>query len=306
MKSEDGAVEFGAVLILFFLSSLISGLVLFAQVTMTYNQRYKNNVDSKNNADLLLQEILNDVQDLKDYEYDYKDNNLLRHLESKYTRFRLTFADVSSGYHLDFLSDDDLADEKLSEYLFINKHPGDFIAWRNNNGLSTSIEKWKPFLRQEIFDACVCYGWLHLSQSDSYAFRSFYGFFDTNDPDKLFPLVNTFPLMNVNMVSPDILEPLIMRTSFKLEKPKEKFEALKQKLSNGPVLKPDISSILSIPVTNPLFTYLGVKTAFWGVRFYPAESIRVEAIIAAIPDKFGNGEVISEYKLIDRSIIYEY
>jgi hypothetical protein len=305
MKNEEGAVELGALAILLFLTSLMSGIVLLAQVTMTYGRRSGDNFAEKEAVNRLLQKMVSEIRELRGYDYDHKDNTLLRSLESTYADKGLTINDVSSGYHLDFLTDEDLEDTILAEYLFLSKNASDFKDWRNNNGLSVSSEPWKPFLRQEVWEACSSYGWVHKRLVQSYAFRSISNTFDITDLDKLFPLVNELPLMNVNMVSPDILAPLIMRPSFKIENPAEKFTALKQKLLSGPVLKSDISAVLNIPVSNQLFSYLGVKTTFWKLRFFMRPGLRIEAILAAVPEEHGDGETIAEYRLIERSFIYE-
>lgn len=105
------------------------------------------------------------------------------------------------------------------------------------------------------------------------------------------------------MVNPDILYPFIMRSTFKVEKPKEKADALKSKLNSGPVLHADISSILKIPINHPLMEYFGTKTSFWKIYFVMHPSLKVEAIVAAFPKKDGAIQEIEAYRLIDRSFI---
>jgi hypothetical protein len=301
MKKDSGFIEFSAVLLLFFIAAVISGGVLLAAAAMTYSQTDNHDFDNKLAADLMLDEITAKMQTLRQYQYDYKNNDVIVSLCREYENYGLEFTDASSGYHLDFLSDEDIADGNIAKYLFVDNTGVGFTAWRNANGLSVSKTAWKEFVKEETWESCVSYGWLHKNDIASFAFRSISKSFAVAAPDKLFPLVNEFPRMNVNMVNPDILRPLIMRSSFKIEKPNEKADALINKLRGGPVLQADISSVLKIPVNHPLMGYFGTKTAFWKIHFVMSPSLKVEAVVAAIPKKDGAIQEIEEYRLIDRS-----
>jgi len=303
MKQDSGAVEFSAVLLLFFIVAIISGGVLFASAAMTYSQTDTHDFDNNLAADVLLDGIIAKIQPLRLYPYDDVNNELITSLSREYRDYGLQFADVSSGYHLDFLSDADMADGNLTKYLFLDNTGSGFVTWRNAHGLSTSKSGWREFVKEEAWESCVSYGWLYNNDTESFAFRSIVRSFATAAPDKLFPLVNDFPRMNVNMVNPDILRPLIIRSAFKVEKPGEKADTLINKLRAGPILHADISSILKIPVNHPLMGYFGTKTAFWKIRFTMPSSQEVEAIVAAIPKKDGAVQEIELYQLIDRRFL---
>jgi hypothetical protein len=305
MHKEEGAIEIGAVLLLFFLASLLSGVILFTAAGMTYFQRNKNNFTEKTNALDMLNAVVGDMQELKEYPYDDPENAVLGRLYLAYGGYSLEIKDVSSGYHLDFLSDKDIADKLIVEYLFVNNDASGFIRQRDANGLSRSTEKWREFVKEEAFASCVSYGWIPAGQTDSFAFRTVRASWGTDHAETLFPLVNNFPVMNVNMAAPDMLKPLIMRNEFKIEKAPEKFEALKNKLLAGPVMDSDLSSIMQIPLSNSLFNYLGTKTAFWKISFvFPGTGL-VEGIVAAIPQKDGKRQEIEEYRLIDWRFIHD-
>jgi hypothetical protein len=303
MRRDEGAVEFGSVMVLFFIVSLIAGGVLFASTGMVYTQTYSAGYERKKAADLFLRTVVDEMQPLKDYEYDSADNVLLNNLRVKYAEYGLEFSDVSSGYHLDFLSDEDLADHNLCEFLFLDGAGSNFITWRGNNGLSTSKTPWREMIKEAAWDSCVSYGWLHTSNAESFAYKAVVKTFSSANKDGLFPMVNDFPLININMVKPEILRPLIMRPSFKIKNPKEKADALINKLGAGPVLYADISSMMETPVTNPLMNYLGTKTAFWKIYFVMDGTLKVEAVAAAIPVRNGKIQEIEKYQLLDRSFI---
>ncbi|MCL2762104.1 MAG: hypothetical protein FWD36_02705 [Treponema sp.] len=303
MKKDSGYIEFNAVLLLFFIVAVISGGIWYAKAAITYSQTDNHDFNTKLAADILLDEIIAKMQPLRLYQYDDKNNEVITSLCREYEEYGLEFTDISSGYHLDFLSDTDMADSNLARYLFADNTGAAFTAWRNINGLSVSKAVWREFIKEEAWGACVSYGWLYKNDTESFAFRNISRSFAITETEKLFPLVNDFPRMNVNMVNPDILRPLIMRNSFKIERPNEKTDALINRLRSGPILHSDISSILSIPINHPLMSYLGTKTSFWKIRFIMNPSMELEAIIAAIPKKNGNIQEIELYRLIDRSFL---
>jgi len=303
MKKDAGFIEFNAVLLLFFIAAIISGGVLYAAVTMTFSHTDNRDFNNKQAADRLIDEIIEKMQPLRLYQYDHDNNEIIASLCREYDNYGLEFSDISSGYHLDFLSDADMADNNITRYLFLDNSGAGFTAWRNANGLSVSKALWREFVKEEAWESCVSYGWLHKNDVASFAFRSISRSFAVTAPDKLFPLVNEFPRMNVNMVNPDMLRPLIMRSSFRIERPNEKADALITRLRGGPVLHADISSILRIPVNHPLMGYFGTKTAFWKISFTMPSSLEVEAVVAAIPKKNGAIQEIELYRLIDRSFL---
>jgi hypothetical protein len=305
-EQEEGAIEFGAAVILVFLVALLSGSVLLISTNIIYFKRNNNEQNEKIEMDIVLREIVASLQPLKAYEYDDYRNPLLQDLRAMYSKYSLDFEDISSGYHVDFLPDSDLQDQRLSEFLFLNNSASGFIAFRNIHGLSNDKTIWKPYIKEEAWNSCVSYGWIHTSQLESFAFKTAASSYRMTVIESLFPLVNDFPLMNVNMVKPEALIPLITRSSFKIEKADEKAETFKNKLLQGPVVASDISSFLGIPYDHALFTYIGTKTAFWKLRIKYRSNMYAEAIVACIPKKNGAFQEISEYKLIDRTIHYEY
>lgn len=300
MKKDSGFIEYNAALLLFFIAALISGGALYTSAAINLSRSDNRDFNNKLAADLLLDEIIGKTQPLRLYQYDDKNNALIKSLCHEYESFRLEITDVSSGYHLDFLSDEDMADLSLTGLLFLDNSGTNFTSWRNANGLSVSKTAWREFVKEEAWPFVVSYGWLNKNDTESFAFRNIRRSFAVADPDKLFPLVNHFPRMNVNMVNPEILRPLIARASFKIEKPNEKADTLINRLKSGPASRSDISSILDIPDSHQLMSYLGTKTAFWKLRFIMPSSLAIEAIIAAVPNKDGGAQEVALYKLIDR------
>jgi hypothetical protein len=201
------------------------------------------------------------------------------------------------------LPDSELADTKLSAYIFRNGEPADFIRYRNNRGLATDAEEFRPFVNEKVFPFCVVYGWLNVSHASSFAFKEISASFKTTDYDKLFPLLNNFPLININFVNPEVVELFIMRSSFAIPNAKEKYQTLKAKMEQGSIFDDvDLVSLLSIPAANKIFNYIGGKTSFWKIVFN-VKGIIVEAIVAAIPEKEGDPRKVERYDLLDRRFI---
>jgi len=307
MKKDAGYIEFNAVLLLFFIAAVITGGVLYAASAINYSQTNKRDFNNKLAADIMLDEIIEKMQQLVLYQYDDENNEIIASLSREYQNYNLEITDISSGFHLDFLSDADMADRNLTRFLFSDNTGAAFTAWRNANGLAVSKTAWREFVKEEAWLSVVSHGWLHKNDLDSFAFRSISGSFGVSDPDKLFPLVNDFPRINVNMVDPDIIRPLIIRSSFRIERANERASELINRLKNGPLMHADISSTLRIPVSHPLMSYLGTKTAFWRMRFTIGAGgqppLEVEAIVAAVPKKDGGAQDIELYRLIDRRFL---
>jgi hypothetical protein len=211
----------------------------------------------------------------------------------------LDIRDVSSGYRLDFLSDEELANPLLRNYLFTDA--AGFTGLRESRGLSPDRETWRPFVKDSAWDACVSYGWLNPARGDSFALRYVKHSFGEGG---LFPLVNRLPMMNINMIEAETAEPLIRTPGFGVKSPMEKMEALREALRRGPVSKGELSALLELSGDSRIFSYLGVKTAFWKIRFAIPSGFYAEAVLAAIP-KSMETDTIGEYRLIDRSISRE-
>jgi len=304
MKNDSGFVQFGAVLLLFFIAALVAGGALFAASARTLWQADTRDFNNKMAADLLLDGIIEKMQGLTAFQEDAEGNELIASLTREYQRYMLEITDISSGYNLNFLSDADMADSNLMRFLFLDNTGAAFTAWRNVNGLSHSKYAWREFVREDAWDSIVAHGWLHKNDTDSFAFRYISASFGITGTEQLFPLANEFPRMNVNMLSPQAVRPLIIRGSFRIERAHERVTVLMTRLeSGGPVSHAEISSILRIPVSHPLMSYLGSKTAFWQLCFRMPCSLRVQAIVAAIPKRDGGVQEVEYYRLIERRFL---
>jgi hypothetical protein len=303
-KMEDGWIEPAVVFLLLFIAALVFGAGTVFCANSIYFKKNKQQFDLKQDADKLLEKIVVDFQELKEEKSDSIYHPLIENLLVEYKNYGLEIKDVSSGIHLDFLPDSDLSDARISSYIFKNDNAADFIRYRNLNGLITDVEKLRPYVKEKIFDFCKVYGWLSISHETSFAFKTISNSFKTANIKELFPLVNNFPLININNVNFEIVEIFITRKSFSIPNVKEKYQILKSKMEQKNMLDDiAIASILSVPVTNKIFCYFGGKTSFWQVTFNASAIYKVEAVIAAIPEEEGDHRKVSRYDLIERRFI---
>ena len=302
-RKETGWISVASILFLLLIAALVSGLALMFTTSNIYFKKNQNDYRIKKEADILLDKILFDIQSFKEENYDSSDNKYINSFIDKYNNWNLTLTDISSGLHLDFLPDSDLTDPLLSKFVFLNNQPYGFITYRNEYGLSNNIDGWKPYINEDAISSCVSFGWLQKSHESSFAFNEISRNFSTSDSDKLFPLVNTFPLINVNFVKPELIELFVLRPSFEIKQAKEKYKKLKTRLEQRPLDDLDIAEILEVPLTNKIFAYLGAKTSFWKITFIIEGKYLVQAIIAAVPDEKYNPRAVEKYILVDRRFL---
>ena len=300
MKKDAGFAEFNAVLILFFVAAAVTGVVIYASSSFNYSKADDNDFRKKARADVLLDEIMEKMQALVSRPFDDRESDVIASICGEYGGYGLKITDVSSGFNLNFMSDADIADASVAGLLFADNSGSAFLARRNLRGLAVDKEEWRGLIKEEAWEHVVCYGWLNKNDTDSFAFRNISGSFGTKDTEKLFPVVNNFPRMNVNMVNPEILRPLVKRSAFKIERPDERADALIKKLNEGPLTHAQIASIMGITVNHPLAAYLGTKTAFWKLNFEMPDGLKTEAIAAAVPLKDGKVQEIEKYRLTER------
>jgi hypothetical protein len=276
------------------LGTLSSGSTLFTAAVARYAERSRHDFRTKEHIAAMLTDMEERLQSLASFDADYPDHPVLVDIMNAYAAQGLVISDVSSGIHLDFLPDSDLAQPALAAFLFATGTPDAFIAWRNAAGLSHTVDAWEPFLTSEGKDCCAAYGWVQVRLRDSFAFASVAASFGASDEASLFPLVNDQALINVNAVDRRLLQPLLKRAEWKIAA--EKINNLERKLEAGPLAEGDVRATLGLPPEHLVYRYLGVKTQFWELRFTEAP-YQVRAVAAALPDR--NSPAVKAYQLIE-------
>ncbi|HHU37653.1 MAG TPA: hypothetical protein GXZ47_10585 [Treponema sp.] len=300
-KRKQGSIEPGSLLIILFISVLLSGLSVYAFSSFDYYT--KNVIENQRMKEIkhLLYLVISDMQIMVNDEIDYPDDPSILFLRSKYDKNELILKDVSSGYHIDFMPDDLLASSSISEYLFLGESAISYIKHRDENGFSMTNAALEQFIKRPVLASCTVLGWLNINEQKSFAFKEISATFNSTDTDVLFPVVNTMPMTNVNMIEPEILTPLLYSGFFGIEKVSAANERMIARFGFGPVDDTDISAVLKVPESSRLFTYLGGKTSFWEL-FFTIHDVTVNALIGGIPDKNNKSRMVKEYRLVDWSM----
>jgi hypothetical protein len=228
---------------------------------------------------------------------DYEEHPVLENIRAEFGPYGIKIEDASSGLHLDFLSDGFLAE--IAPYVFKSGNADGFIALRNSIGLTSEKEKWKGFVKEEVFPDVSCYGWLNNEEGGDYAKKTIAVSRGARNENELFPVMNSLPSMNVNNMRRELLEALLSIPSWKISAASDKAKRLSEESERGAIGNGVLRTVLALPETHKVYRYLGVKTQFWRVS-YRYEDLRVSIILAAIPEI--SGRAIAEYKITERSI----
>jgi hypothetical protein len=285
-----------AAVVVLFLGVLTTGAVLYTAAVMKFFDRSRNTFREKEAALELLDLIVLRFEDLVREEADDAGHPVLERLRSDYAGQSLSIVDVSSGCNLNFLPEADLSDPALAAFLFASGSAEPFFAFRKIRGFVTDAEEWTPFLKEEALRSVVSSGWFSAFHVDSETFAMLAASFGRGDAAGLYPLVNKMPLINVNTVDPALLKPLLSRSAWRVPNAGVKAAALTSRLERGPLTGLELRSILGLPESHRVFRYLGVKSAFWRIRF-TSRRYRVAALIAAVPGK--GREAVERYQLVE-------
>jgi hypothetical protein len=290
--------SFSAAVMVIFLGMLAGGAMLPAAAVMKYVDRDKADFREREGMGDLLDGMVRRFEELAAEESDGRDHPVLEEIRSDYAAYGLSIKDISSGLNLNFLPDADLSDPAMAAFLFSGGNAGAFLSRRKITGFEQSMEGWKTFLTEEGFSAAVCYGWFstaHIGQ------ETFVRLSSGREEGELFPLVNDLALINVNTADPSLFAPLLSRASWRIPQAARKAEALVKRLEGGRVSAGELRSLLGLSGEHELFRYLGVKTAFWALRFEKGKYV-MDAVVAAVPGAVrgeGSRGIVERYRLIE-------
>jgi hypothetical protein len=291
------SIAAAAVLVIF--GAMASGASFLSASVTGYVRRSRTDFRTRERIETMLGDMEARLQDLAAYDMDYPGHPVLLNMTAAYAANNLTITDISSGIHLDFLPDSDLASPPLASFLFADGSAAAFIAWRNSAGLSRDTAEWELYLTAEALECCVSYGWIQVHHRDSFAFTEVSSTFgaastDVRDDAGLFPLVNDRALINVNAADSRIFAPLLKRPDWRIST--DKIEALENKIAAGPIEEGDLRAVLGLPADHMAYRYLGVKTQFWELCFNEAP-YTVRAVAAALPRRGVAG--VESYRIIE-------
>lgn len=263
MNKDEGFMTLTGILIIFFLSILLSVLCSLVYSNRKYIDAYQSELEKKEKCKLILKDIISDLNRLKYEESDYYELDIIKEIFRKYEDKKFVMKDCSSNINVNFFKKDFLENEDVKNYLYLKQSENQ-----------------------------IYYGWINKNWSDEETRKKIDKEFD----GKNLVIINEMPLINIYMCDLELLD--VIANYFKIknyEKNKyELYELINQKKIN----KENIKKILSVSDNSMIFEILGTKTSFWNISFSESGK-RVNAVIAAIPE---SKDKIKEYKLIEMLI----
>jgi len=295
---DSGSIELGGLLIFLFVAAILSCLSYYGATSIRHFKRNHDEMQSRSEAYALLQSIVLDMQTLTDEPIDYPGNPSVLDLESKYSANALRLTDASSGYHLDCMPDDLLQSASIRAFVFIDASSAVYENHRTRNGPVTNEIQLAAFVRPETVPFCTIYGWINERECQAFACKIIERNFSINDAKNAFPLVNNLAMMNINMMDPAALIPLLHAGSWGIKNIDKAEVRLLSIARAGPVGDAELAVALGVPAKSRIFAYLGGKTSFWRLLLtHNGHAIR--AIVAGIPEEDEESRRVGEYRLMD-------
>jgi hypothetical protein len=295
---DSGSIELGVLLILLFVAAILSCLSYYGASSMLHIKRNHEAMQSRSEAIAIVRSIVLDMQVLAHEPIDYPGNPSVLDLESKYSANALRLTDASSGYHLDCIPDYLLQSASIRSFFFIDASSAVYETHRTRNGPVTNEIQLTAFVRPEAMPFCTIYGWINGRERPVFACKTIERNFRINDAKNAFPLVNNLAMMNINMMDPAALIPLLRAGSWGI-KNIDKAEARLLSIARaGPVGDAELVVALGVPAKCRIFAYLGGKTSFWRL-ILTHKGHAIHAIVAGIPEEDEESRRVGEYRLID-------
>ena len=209
-----------------------------------------DDIQSENELEKIVRSFTADFQALKDEESDFPFSEKRAELLTAYEQYKPTVEDISSGINPKTFPDRILRHSKIKTLL---ENPS-FIA--------------------------SSYGWINASAPNSQTIKDISESYKNGS--SLYPIVNSFPLVNIHYIEENTLQALLEAEGFaeSTKKGSELYYAARE----TPLTKADIARILEVPQNHRIFALLGTKTTFWGIKL-THQNKSCELILAAIPQK---------------------
>lgn len=237
----------------------------FCMITAANERRlesYRKDFEERKKIDSVIFNIEEKIQSLKDLPSD-ADEQEVCFLIAFACDYDFKVSDVSTGINRNF----------TAEAVLKNKVAGEYIAAAGD-------------------EAFVDYGWINPKFADKAVLEQALKDFDDKDT---FPLVNSLPPLNIHNMSCDFIKATLEFCGIK--EAQRKAELIEEKKSFSTTAK-ELSEILAVSESHPVFDLIGTKTVFWKIAF-ETERLKAYAVFAAVPEK-ENQKKIEKYILVEK------
>lgn len=270
MKSERGSVFAGTLVIIVIVFFGAGALMLYTSGVQKLTESYRMRYARENSADDVLSALTASIQSLVDDEADTKRGKNRDAVLRAYETYNLVLTDVSTGINKKLASERILENEAIRDALVSDK-----------------------------FESA--YGWISAQYGSEKVIEAINKRHTTGTSRSTFPLINSFPLNNINTAGEALLTVLLQVAG--IEEYKDKAYILQIKSAQSELTDKDIADILGVKPTHPVMGLVGVKTAFWKASLF-VNGCTVEAVYAGVPYEKEFPRKVEKYVLVEKHIRY--
>jgi hypothetical protein len=295
---DSGFASTQFLFILMFITALIIGIGVYGHSAVSWETHSRQDNKTFREMEEILQGIIADMYTDPSPDINSPDDPLWAWNGRTEGNYTITVVPLSDRLNINFIRKNVMENTNIGLLFKPGKTAGDLQQFREDKGLSLSIEAYDSFFPDEILEKYFsCYGWANVNLIDVFSIqklalsltgseyaaeearqmiqtllidqrpaqpadlRARFGIYY----EDLFPFINTEALINVNYAEPALLRELIAYPGYAVTLPDIRCDELLTRRSQGGLGNYDILSILGIDTANPLASYLGCVTWFWEI-----------------------------------------
>jgi len=220
------------------------------------------------------------------------------------------------------------------ETLFIpGKNAQLFRQYREDTGMVFTADDCKEYLTEETYNAYFSpYGWANINIIDEFSVRQLVAALTGNEADgelfrqkvrtltadkqlvqtendlkmlcgisydKIFPYINTEPVMNVQFVEPAVLQGILSDPDYGLAGAVQKAKQLLALRESRELVQEDVQNVLGIDRSNRLYYFFGTVTWFWQIEIKKG-AVVCDEIICRMPPKDAGIQGPAEWYVVEK------
>ena len=233
---------------------------------------------------------------------------------------QVKLSDISSALNPNWVQKNPLQKTGLKSLLLSIDNADALQQRREDRGFSIDLRRayGDLFVEGALEKYFTAYGYANLNVTDEFALRKLYAARTGDEPgselfhtriqgllaqkrtlradqlrefmgidfERLFPVINVAPCMNVHFVEPLLLSELLAYPDLKVPDPVETTRRILDARTSSELGLSDLHRIIGAPPESRIFDYFGVSTWFWKI-VVANEAARVEVIAARLPGEPG-------------------
>jgi hypothetical protein len=240
---------------------------------------------------------------------------------------------LSSSLNPNFLRTGIYEKTELATLFLTGKNAQQLLQYREDNGLLFTGSDCKDFFSEETYNTYFSvYSWANINIIDEFAVRQLAASLTGNESDgemfrqkvrtlltgkqimqtedefkmfcgisydKIYPYINTEPVMNVQFVEPLVLKSVLSYPDYNLAGAVQKTKQLLALRESRELTEDDIVNVLGIDKTNRLYYFFGTITWFWQIEVQNG-TIVCNEIICRMPSETMNSQAPAEWYLVEK------